>query len=97
MYNIEYMPAAVADLRYLKWHEQARVLDGIEAQLRYQPMVETRQRKRMRPNDIAEWELRIGEFRVLYTVDEAENRVAIQRIGEKVGNTFRFRGRETPL
>ena len=97
MYNIEYTAVAVADLRYLKRHEQARVLDGIDAQLRYQPTVETRQRKRMRPNDIAEWELRIGEFRVLYTVDEAETRVAIQRIGEKTGNTFRFRGRETPL
>lgn len=97
MYNIEYTVTAVADLRYLKRHEQVRVLDGIEVQLRYQPTIETRQRKRMRPNDIAEWELRIGEFRVLYTVDEAENRVEIQRIGEKVGNAYRFRGRGTPL
>ncbi|MCA1991360.1 MAG: hypothetical protein LDL41_04825 [Coleofasciculus sp. S288] len=39
-------------------------------QLRYEPTVETRNRKRTRPNSIAAWELRIAEFRVFYNVEE---------------------------
>jgi len=48
----------------------------------------------MRPNDVAEWELRLGDFRVLYDVDESVRIVEIQRVGEKRGNRFFFRGRE---
>ena len=46
----------------------------------------------MQTNDLAKWELRIGEFRVLYNVDTQVRIVEIQRIGEKRGNTFFFQG-----
>jgi len=62
--------------------------------LRSEPTVETRNRKQMRPNNIAEWELRLGEFRVLYDVDEQVFIVDVQRIGEKKGNTFFFQGQQ---
>jgi len=45
------------------------VLDQIEVQLTYRPDVETRNRKRLRPNPLAPWELRIGEIRVFYDVN----------------------------
>jgi mRNA-degrading endonuclease RelE of RelBE toxin-antitoxin system len=64
MYEIEFTPEAEQDLETLKAHEQREVLDGIE-QLKYEPTVETRHRKRLRPNDVAEWELSLGKFRVL--------------------------------
>lgn len=51
----------------------------------------------MRSNDKAEWELRIGDYRVLYTVGAQVRIVEIQRIGEKRGNAFFFRGRKTDL
>ncbi len=97
MYDIEYTETAIADLRWFKKYEQNRILDGIDRQLRYQPTVETRHRKQMRSNTIAAWELRIGNFRVLYDVDKEVSIVEIQRIGEKRGNAFFFRGREEDL
>jgi mRNA-degrading endonuclease RelE of RelBE toxin-antitoxin system len=94
MYEIEYTPQAIEDLKYFQKHEQQKILDEILVQLRYQPTVETRNRKRTRPNIIARWELRIGEFRVFYNVEEQVQIVEIQRIGEKEGNTFLFRGQQ---
>lgn len=66
-------------------------------QLRYEPTLETRNRKRTRPNSIAAWELRIDEFRVFYDVAEQVQIVEIKRIGEKKGNIFLFRGQEENL
>jgi mRNA-degrading endonuclease RelE of RelBE toxin-antitoxin system len=97
MYDIAYTDDAIEDLKYFKKHEQNEIIDGIEQQLRYEPTVQTRNRKQMRPNEKADWELRIGNFRVLYDVDTEVRIVEIQRIGEKQENTFLFRGREEEL
>jgi len=94
MYDIQYTETAIADLQWFKKYEQNQILDGIDQQLRHQPTVETRNRKRLRPNAVAAWELRISDFRVLYNVDEQVSIVEIQRIGEKRGNAFFFRGRK---
>ncbi|MCA1991455.1 MAG: type II toxin-antitoxin system RelE/ParE family toxin [Coleofasciculus sp. S288] len=94
MYEIEYTSRAVEDLRCFKRHEQQEIVDGINVQLRYEPTVETRNRKPMRPYSLAAWELRLGEFRVLYNVDEEVLIVEIQRIGKKRGNAFFFRGKQ---
>jgi len=94
MYQIEYTPQAIEDLKYFKKHEQQQILGEIPVQLRYEPSVETRNRKRTRPNTIAGWELRIAEFRVFYNVEEQVQIVEIKRIGEKEGNTFLFRGQQ---
>ncbi len=84
----------------MKWFEkpdQHQIINGIDVQLRHEPTVETRNRKRLRPNPLAEWELRIGDFRVLYNADEAVNIVEIQRIGEKRRSEFYFRGEKEDL
>ncbi|WP_445246585.1 type II toxin-antitoxin system RelE family toxin [Microcoleus sp. OTE_8_concoct_300] len=94
MYQIEYTPQAIEDLKYFKKHEQQQILSEIPVQLRYEPSVETRNRKRTRPNSIAGWELRIAEFRVFYNVEEQVQIVEIKRIGEKEGNNFLFRGQQ---
>ena len=67
-YQIEYSPDAEDHLRGLTARQQAIVLDTVDEQLKYQPTVETRNRKPMRPNPIAPWELRIGNLRVYYDV-----------------------------
>jgi mRNA-degrading endonuclease RelE of RelBE toxin-antitoxin system len=92
MYEIEFAPSALEDLKSLRKYEQQQLLDGIEAQLRYQPTIETRNRKRLRPNEFAEWELRIGQFRVFYNVNEQNLTVRIEAIGFKVGNLLFVRG-----
>ena len=97
MYQIDYTTKAIEELTWFKKYEQNEIIDEIEAQLRYEPTVETRNRKRMRPNTTAEWELRIGNFRVLYDVDEQARIVDIERIGLKRGNTLFFRGQQEDI
>jgi mRNA-degrading endonuclease RelE of RelBE toxin-antitoxin system len=91
MYDIEFAPSALEDLKSLRKFEQQQVLNDIESQLRQQPTVETRNRKRLRPNEIAEWELRIGQFRVFYNAYEQKRIVRIEAIGFKVGNLLFIR------
>lgn len=86
-YRVEYSPDAQDHLRALPAHERATVLDGVERRLTYQPAVETRNRKPMRPNPIAPWELRIGVLRVYYDVErEPDAVVRIRAIGVKDRN-----------
>lgn len=97
MYDIEYTDRALEDIRWFRKHERNIIVDGIDQQLRYEPTVETRNRKEMEPNSTASWELRIGVFRVFYDVAEHIQIVAIERVGEKRGNAIFFRGRKEEL
>ncbi len=97
MYEIEFTIRAEQDLKWFRKNEQNEILDGIEAQLRHTPTVETRNRKRLRPSQTAEWELRAGRFRVFYDVDDEEHSVSIEAIGLKVGNKVYFQGKGQEL
>lgn len=92
MYDIEYTETAMADLRWFEKYEQNVIIDGIDQRLRYEPTIENRNRKILQRNVVATWELRIGDFRVLYDVDVQVRIVMIERVGEKRGNAFYFRG-----
>ncbi len=86
-YRIDYSPDAEDHLRELTASQRALVLDGVDEQLTYQPTVETRNRKIMRPNPLAPWELRIGQLRVYYDVEEEPDPVVvILAVGIKVRN-----------
>ena len=82
-YHIEYAPETEHHFRALTARQRATVVDAIDRQLKYQPTVETRNRKALRPNPLAAWELRIGELRVYYRVQEAELLVYILAVGVK--------------
>ncbi len=97
MYEIEFTPEALDDLKALKKNEQSIILDAIETQLRYEPTKETRNRKQLRPNEVAEWELRVGKFRVFYNVYEEVQIVSIEAVGFKVGNLLFIRGKKREL
>ena len=93
-YRIEYSPDTEDHLRTLTAREQRIVLDAVDEQLLHQPTVETRNRKPMRPNPLALWELRIGNLRVYYDVEEdPEPVVLVRAIGVKLRNRVRI-GRE---
>ncbi|WP_332995964.1 type II toxin-antitoxin system RelE/ParE family toxin [Scytonema sp. PRP1] len=80
-------------MRYLSARQQVIVLDTVDEQLMYQPTVETKNRKPMRPNPLAPWELRIGDLRVYYDVeDEPEPVVYINAVGVKERNQVRIAG-----
>jgi mRNA-degrading endonuclease RelE of RelBE toxin-antitoxin system len=90
-YRIEYSPETVVHFRVLTTRQQIIVLDTVEKQLGFQPGVETRNRKPMRPNPIAPWELRIGSLRVYYdTEDDPEHVVYIRAVGIKDRNNVRI-------
>ncbi|NJO50562.1 MAG: hypothetical protein HC840_15215 [Leptolyngbyaceae cyanobacterium RM2_2_4] len=72
--------------------EQKIIRDALTTQLSYEPTVSTRNRKEMRSNLLAVWELRIGNFRVYYDVDEGKSVVNIRAIGIKEGNQVRIGG-----
>ncbi|MDZ7361856.1 MAG: type II toxin-antitoxin system RelE/ParE family toxin [candidate division KSB1 bacterium] len=97
MYEIEFTPEALEDLKALKKFEQKAIIEGIEIQLAHAPTKQTRNRKKLRPNDVAEWELRIGKFRVFYNVYDEQFIVSIEAAGLKIGNLLFFRGKERKL
>ena len=86
-YRIEYLQTALAHLRFLTARQRSVVFTGVDQQLMHEPTVETRNRKQMRANPLASWELRLGDLRVYYDVEEQpEQLVKIAAIGIKDGN-----------
>ena len=74
------------------------MLDAIETQLAHEPLVETRNRKPLRPNPIAPWELRVGALRVFYEVSAEEpGMINVLAVGQKEGNVLRIAGKEIKL
>jgi mRNA-degrading endonuclease RelE of RelBE toxin-antitoxin system len=97
MFQTEFSPEARDGLFQLRKFDQKRILEEVETQLSHQPDQETRNRKRLRPNQLAEWELRIGTFRVFYDLDKDNAMVKIRAIGYKEGNKLFIHGEECEL
>ena len=55
-------------LGFLTARERSMVLKAIGIQLGREPLTETRNRKRLRQNPVAPWELRVRNLRVFYDV-----------------------------
>ena len=98
-YTIEFTQRAANHIRALKKFEQQKILDTIEQHLQYEPTKETRNRKHLGQNDVADWELRIGNHRVFYDViiEENQQRVKIKAVGYKIHNTLYIEGKEITL
>jgi mRNA-degrading endonuclease RelE of RelBE toxin-antitoxin system len=78
--------------------QRAIVFDAVDEQLAHQPTVETRNRKPMRPNPLATWELRIGDLRVYYEISEdADEVVTIVAVGLKERDRVLIGGKEFKL
>ncbi|MCU0543884.1 MAG: type II toxin-antitoxin system RelE/ParE family toxin [Oscillatoriaceae cyanobacterium Prado104] len=97
MYDIEFTSEAIEDLKSFRRSEQQTIISGIDTQLKYQPTVETRNRFPMRPNEVAEWELRIDKYRVFYNVETFVKIVSIEVVGFKIGNQLFVRGKRRDL
>jgi mRNA-degrading endonuclease RelE of RelBE toxin-antitoxin system len=83
------------DLRWLGRRESRSVLNEAAERLSANPRHETRHMKRLRPNPVAQRELRLfGKYRVLFNVDVEEQVVRIVLVGEKRGEKLIVRGEE---
>ncbi len=98
VYQIAFADAVKAHLQVLTAGQQATVLDAIERRLTNEPLTETRNRKPLRPNPIAPWELRAGTLRVFYDVSEGPPpTVRVLAVGVKDRNVLRIGGQEIQL
>jgi mRNA-degrading endonuclease RelE of RelBE toxin-antitoxin system len=97
-YEIEFATVTKAHLSYLTASERARVIHEIVGRLADEPLVETRNRKPLRSNPLAPWELRLGALRVFYEVDQSGTAVVrVLAIGKKVRNTLWIGGTKVGL
>lgn len=97
-FAIEFARSVKQQLLALPVHQRAAILDAIATQLAHEPMVETRNRKALRPNPLAPWELRVGDARVFYDVTtEGGDVVSILAVGLKEGNRLLVGGKEIQL
>jgi mRNA-degrading endonuclease RelE of RelBE toxin-antitoxin system len=83
---------AESQWRTLPVREQRLLEAAIQARLVHQPTTVTKAVKRLRSNPLAEFELRVGDLRVLYNVEETE--VVLLIVGRKVGNKLIVAGEE---
>src|SRR5437867_1814546 len=78
--------------RSLPAREQRILEAAVQSRLQHQPTTPTKAIKRLRPNPLAEFELRAGDLRALYNVEAEE--VVILIVGRKVGNKLIVEGEE---
>jgi len=79
-------------------NQRTAIFDSVRKRLVHEPFVETRNRKQLRENPIAPWELRIRDLRVFYDLSPDEpNVVEIVAIGIKRGNRLLIAGKEIKL
>lgn len=89
MFRVEFSEGAVEDLEGVRPFERRRILEAIEKKLTDLPTSESRNRKLLRglvvPFDAVPpiWELRVGDLRVFYDVDEEEHQVYVRAIRRK--------------
>ncbi len=89
MYEVELVEDTLQELKAFRAADRSRVLDEIERQLSAEPNRQTRRRKilvgltppwdQLRPV----WQLRIGDFRVFYDIDEPRRRVIVRAVRRK--------------
>lgn len=83
-YNIEFTTEAQDTLLELSAFHRATIIAEIEQHLIHQPTMVSKSRiKQLKQPAIAEYRLRVGEFRVYYDVISDSNAVLILRIWEK--------------
>jgi len=82
IYAIEVTDLAIEELSNIRAFERRPILEAIRQQLTYEPTVITRNRKLFESVPPI-WELRVGEYRIFYDVDQAEKIVYIRAIRRK--------------
>jgi mRNA-degrading endonuclease RelE of RelBE toxin-antitoxin system len=88
-YTIVIRDVAYDELQAIKPFYRMRIIDAIDEQLAHQPNVETKNRKLLAgfqpdfEHDDPVWELRVGQHRVYYDMNEELKTVVIRAVREK--------------
>ncbi|HVA46974.1 MAG TPA: hypothetical protein VNH11_11455 [Pirellulales bacterium] len=87
--------SVIDDLRWLGRKHGRLLLKEAERRLSVDPLAEARNMKTLRPNPVAQRELRLsGKYRILFNVDPADEIVTIVLVGEKRGDALIVQGEE---
>jgi len=97
VYRVVFTPSADEDLKWFRKPEQRSIIEAAMEQLAYEPVTTTQNRKPLRPNPIAAWAIRIGEYRVFYDVDSAARLVTVRAVGYKDHNKLFVRSKEVRI
>jgi mRNA-degrading endonuclease RelE of RelBE toxin-antitoxin system len=95
-FSIRLTDSAIEDLDFFRKKERRIIAKGVALFLTQDANVETRRRKPLRPNRIAQWELRLDDYRVFYDFEE-DDRVKIVAVAHKEHNDLYIRGRKVEL
>ena len=101
-FTLIYAPIVKQHLKPIERKHHSMIRTTIEAELQFEPDVETRNRKPLKRSVAfeAEWELWLGpdnRFRVFYDIDVEYHKVTILAIGVKEGNRLFIGGKEVKL
>jgi mRNA-degrading endonuclease RelE of RelBE toxin-antitoxin system len=84
VFRVEYHPEAAAELNRLRAFDRGRILDAIKRHLMVAPGITGGRRKRL---DLGSGnvihQLRVGDYRIFYDVDEAKLRVIVRHVRRK--------------
>ncbi len=88
-WTVNLKESVIDDLRWFGKRQGRLMLREAEQHLLSNPLLESRNMKTLRPNPVAQRELRVfGKYRVLFNVDEEAKEVMIILVGEKRGNSL---------
>jgi mRNA-degrading endonuclease RelE of RelBE toxin-antitoxin system len=94
-WTVRLKESVIDDLRWFGRRDSRVLLKEAEERLAADPLAETRNMKTLRPNAVAQRELRLfSKYRVLFNVDEAAQEVTIVLVGEKRGSSLTVQGEE---
>jgi len=94
-WTVEVKEAAVEHLQWFGKKTGRKLLETALEFLERDPLAETKNMKTLRPNPVAQRELRLfGKYRVLFSVDEEDPLVTVILVGEKRGNQLLVLGEE---
>ena len=86
-FAIRYDRVALAELKALRGADRASITRRIREQLTHEPTTVTGLKKEIvRETGERVWQLRVGEHRIFYDVDEARREVLVRRV--------RYKGRQ---
>ena len=95
-FEVKLVHSADEDLDFYGTRDQRVILDAVEEFLEVDADVQSKRRQPLRPNPLAPWELRVGDYRVFYEIT-AERLVRVLAVGHKVHNELFIRGKKVEI
>ena len=84
MFDIKFTDHALDDLQTFPEAERRWILTALESELKMNAAEESQDRRRLRPDMLAEWAVRLGQVRVFYDVDVHNRTVKIEAVGKRM-------------